>query len=90
MGYIPEHRCVPMCDPDNGVHCLPTMGTDGLKLQDFQVWFLGLCEVVKIAVESDITPATIRALNLDPKKYTCEDPEHFPQGYLMWVRELDQ
>lgn len=77
------HKCTPLCDPDEGVHCIAEMWRKGKTLDDFQEYTEEL-EIIKIREESDITKSLFKALY--PGLLMREIDEQ-DVGYLIWVKD---
>jgi hypothetical protein len=91
VSKMPVHKCIRgMCDPDEGVHCLPERWYSGKTIDDFRAayrgeWFANL-ELVKVQRESDVTKKQFEQVL---PNYGWDDVFDNPDytGYLIWLRE---
>ena len=91
------HICTRLCDPDEGVHCLPHRGTSDLaSIEKHQraLDSMGLgIAVLKVQREDDVTPEimTRAVLYAQANGYThghTNHPDNYV-GFLIWLKDKD-
>lgn len=87
---IPPHKCTTLCDPDEGIHCIPDVWSEGKTLEDFQKIAIKIdapVEYLKVLRESDVDNK-FGGINVWGKPIKRDDNNNC--GYLVWIREKNK
>ena len=88
---IPIHRCIRgMCDPDEGIHCVPFLANYDLEAEPEPMNSMLISdhgfEVIKFRRDPDVTPQLMESIRAEFGITKKCDPKH-KKGFLAWVRK---
>lgn len=86
---IPPHKCViarGYCEPDDGVHVIPTLGVPGVSERILKPWMPSDMILLRVERCDDVKLEHIPESDVYGEPVICELVH--TTGYLVWVQEV--
>lgn len=87
------HKCTFYCEPDEGIHCVPTMGLATTTLESARRFFKeeqgNTLDVLKVLPDADVNPSIIDKIDFNGSGWRRDRRQEHVQGFLIWLRDKE-